>query len=298
MSVSAVRRGFSVNVFLPTGDPQGLKVVEKSNWTGRGLVIPKAIFGPSRQREELSRTGVYLLVGPGETSALPIVYVGEGDPVRPRLEQHVAKKDFWTHAIVFTSKDSNLNKAHVQHLEARLVQLASAAKRCVLDNGNSPAPPSLSEVDVAMAEGFLDDVLLCLPILGYGLFETGSEAAASAPLAEGEDLHLTAKGIEARGREVAAGFVVFRESGAVGSSRVTASLQTHISSVKDLRDELIRQAVLVPQGDAYVLSQDYVFSSPSTAAAVLLGRSANGRTEWKTREGRTLKELQEAAAGL
>ena len=73
MSVSAVRRGFSVNVFLPTGDPQGLKVVEKSNWTGRGLVIPKAIFGASRQREELSRTGVYLLVGPGETSALPIV---------------------------------------------------------------------------------------------------------------------------------------------------------------------------------------------------------------------------------
>jgi hypothetical protein len=88
MNKSAPRRGFSVNVFLPTGDPEGLKVVEKSNWSGRGLVIPKAIFGESKSREELTRTGVYLLVGPSETSTLPTVYVGEGDPVRPRLEQH------------------------------------------------------------------------------------------------------------------------------------------------------------------------------------------------------------------
>jgi hypothetical protein len=39
------------------------------------------------------------------------------------------------------------------------------------------------------------------------------------------------------------------------------------------------------------------FSSPSTAAAVVLGRSANGRVEWKAADGRTLKEIQEAEAG-
>lgn len=287
------RRGFSVNVFLPTGDPEGLKVVEKSNWSGRGLVIPKAIFGESKGREELARTGVYLLVGPSETSSLPTVYVGEGDPVRPRLEQHVRNKEFWTHAIVFTSKDTNLNKAHVQRLESRLVELASRAKRCVLDNGNAPAPPSLSEADEAMAEGFLDDVLLCLPILGYSVFESG---AAVVTRDADETLHLSAKGIEARGQETAAGFVVLEKSEAVGNDKLTPSLLAYFSHVKELRDELIRQGVMVPSGDNFVFTQDYVFGSPSTAAAVLMGRSANGRVDWKTQDGRTLKELQEAEA--
>jgi hypothetical protein len=293
MNTPTSRRGFSVNVFLPTGDPEGLKVVEKSNWSGRGLVIPRPIFGESKSREELSRTGVYLLVGPSEASALPTVYVGEGDPVRPRLEQHVKNKEFWTHAVVFTSKDTNLNKAHVQRLESRLVELASRAKRCVLDNGNSPAPPSLSEVDEAMAEGFLDDVLLCLPILGYSVFESG--AAVVARDAD-EILHLSAKGIEARGQETAAGFVVLEKSEAVGNDKLTPSLLAYFSHIKELRDELIRQGVMAPSGEKFVFTQDYVFSSPSSAAAVLMGRSANGRVDWKTADGRTLKELQEAEA--
>jgi hypothetical protein len=291
MNTPSLRRGFSVNVFLPTGDPEGLKVVEKSNWTGRGLVIPKAIFGESKSREELSRTGVYLLVGPSETSALPTIYVGEGDPVRPRLEQHVKNKEFWTHAVVFTSKDTNLNKAHVQRLESRLVELASRAKRCVLDNGNAPAPPSLSEADEAMAEGFLDDVLLCLPILGYSMFEAGASAAARSA---DEILHLSAKGVEATGKDTAAGFVVFANSTAVGNDKVTPSLVNHFPSVKELRDELIRQSVLVPRGEDLVLTLDYTFSSPSMASSVILGRTSNGREAWKAKDGRTLKQIQTA----
>jgi len=197
MAVSnTIRRGFSVNVFLPAGDPEGIKVVEKSNWTGRGLVIPRPMFAESRARPELDRTGVYLLVGPSETSSLPALYVGEGDPVKPRLDQHARNKDFWTHAVVFTSKDSNLNKAHVQRLESRLVELASAAKRSALENGNMPAPPSLSEAEEAFAEGFLDDILLCLPILGYALFESAETAAAGTAPSDsgGVTLYLRAKG--------------------------------------------------------------------------------------------------------
>jgi hypothetical protein len=289
--MTASRRGFSVNVFLPTGDPEGLKVVEKSNWTGRGLVIPRAMFGEGKSREELGRTGVYLLVGPSEASALPSLYVGEGDPIRPRLEQHLKNKEFWTHAIAFTSKDTNLNKAHVQRLESRLVELAKNAKRCVLDNGNMPAPPSLSEADEAMAEGFLDDVLLCLPILGYSMFETGAAAAARS---NEETLHLSAKGVEATGKDTAAGFVVFARSMAVGDDKVVPSVIKHFPAVKELRDELIRQQVLVPQADNLLLTIDYTFSSPSMASSVVLGRTSNGREVWKTRDGRTLKQIQEA----
>ncbi len=45
-----------------------------------------------------------------------------------------------------------------------------------------------------------------------------------------------------------------------------------------------------------MLTQDYVFSAPSLAAAVLLGRTANGRVEWKTSSGKTLKELEDEEA--
>ena len=143
---------YSIKIFLPGGDPDGIRLIEKSNWSGAGLMIPRALFSEGRQRKELARTGVYVLVGPPEESGLPRVYVGEGDPVRPRLDQHAAKKDFWTNCFAFTSKDENLNKAHVQYLEARLVGLASQAKRCTLDNRNAPALPSLSESDAADAD--------------------------------------------------------------------------------------------------------------------------------------------------
>jgi hypothetical protein len=82
-------KGFSVRLFLPGGDPEGVKIIEKSNWTGTGLVIPRTLFGESRSRAEFQRAGVYLLVGPDETSQLPRAYLGEGDPSGPRLDQHV-----------------------------------------------------------------------------------------------------------------------------------------------------------------------------------------------------------------
>jgi hypothetical protein len=238
---------------------------------------------------------VYLLVGPSESSSLPALYVGEGDPVKPRLDQHAKLKDFWTHAVVFTSKDSNLNKAHVQRLESRLVELANAAKRCDLENGNMPAPPSLSEAEEAFAEGFLDDILLCLPILGYGLFETAASATASTASSDsgGITLHLRAKGIEATGAETAAGFIVRAGSKAVSDDRMAPS--TH-ANMRELREELVRQGVLVAEGDCLRLVQDYLFASPSLAAGVLLGRPANGRVEWKAIDGRTLKDIQNAAA--
>jgi hypothetical protein len=283
MTPNHAPRPFSVRVFLPSGDPDGIKVIEKSNWTGAGLVVPRALFAEAKIRPEFARTGVYLLIGPDESSALPRLYVGEGDPVRPRIEQHAKQKDFWTHVVIFTSKDQNLNKAHIQHLEARLIALAAAAKRCALDNANTPASPSLSEADAAEAEGFLADTLLCLPVLGYGMFEIPHAPAKST------ELFLKAKGVVARGHESPDGFVVHKQSQAVKTE--VPSIHPYLS---DLRKQLVKQGVLVARGDFYELTQDYSFASPSTAGGVILGRSTNGRVEWKTASGQTLKSLQNA----
>lgn len=297
MSNPVRHRGFAVTVFLPTGDPEGLKIVEKSNWSGRGLVIPRSIFPESKNRQELENTGVYLLFGPSETSALPVLYVGEGDPIKDRLSNHYKddSKAFWTHAVGFTSKDNNLNKAHIQHLEARLVRLAKDAKRCELANATVPTPPTLSEVDEATAEAFLDDMLLCLPVLGYSVFESGAEVAAQQEGGKADEmLFLSGRGILAKGKEVPQGFVVFKDSTGVGEAAVTPSFGVHVPSDLKARQTLIEQAVLIPKDDHFVLGEDYVFSSPSQAATVLMGRARNGRVEWKTAAGKTLKELQEA----
>jgi hypothetical protein len=283
MSRDGKRRGFSVRVFLPDGDPDGIKVVEKSNWTGVGLVVPRALFAEAKRRTEMDRTGVYVLIGQSETSPLPQLYVGEGDPIRPRLDQHARSKDFWTHAVLFISKDQSLNKAHVQHLESRLVQLAHASKRCVLDNGNIPQAPSLSEADTAEVEGFLDNLLLCMPTLGYGFFES---APASKP--HGIELFLKVSGLVARAYATSQGIVVIKGSQAVKEER-----QAIHAYMTDIRNELVRQGVLVDRGAVYELSQDYTFASPSTASGVLLGRTSNGRVEWKAADGRSLKTIQD-----
>ena len=65
-----------------------------------------------------------------------MAYIGEADPLIERLVQHYRTKDWWTSVVFFASKDRQLNKAHVQYLEAKLVQLARAANRCRLENAN------------------------------------------------------------------------------------------------------------------------------------------------------------------
>jgi hypothetical protein len=90
------RRGFCLHLFLPDGTSDGLRIVEKSNWTGRGVVCPRSQFREAKGRPDFNKTGVYVLRGPSEEGDLPTVYIGEGDPALPRLERHFATKDFWT----------------------------------------------------------------------------------------------------------------------------------------------------------------------------------------------------------
>ncbi len=280
------RRGFSIRIFLADGQPDGLKIVEKSNWTGCGVVCPRPLFSEAKGRREFTRTGVYVLVGPSEKSDLPQIYIGEGDPIRPRLEQHASKKDFWTTVIFFTSKDENLNKAHVQFLEARLIELASDAKRCELENSNKPQLPSLSEADSAEVEGFLDEMLLCFPVIGLSIFEKPTQRASQA-----KEFVITAKGVRATGYETAQGFVV-----SIGSEAVADEVPSISSYLSEIRKSLLLSGILKRESNRFVFIQDYLFNSPSTAAGVVLARSANGRTEWQTKDGRSLKEVQEAEA--
>jgi len=278
-------RPTSIRIFLADGSPDGLRIVEKANWSGLALMCSRAQYPEIKSRDEFGKTGAYVLVGPGESSQR--IYVGEADVARDRLNQHFRSKDFWTFLILFTSKDENLNKAHVRYLESRLLSLAHGAKRCEVDNANAPGEPPLSEADRADAEWFLSEMLLIYPILGLTAFEEPPARKRKA-----RRLLLSGKGAEASGADTQEGFVVY--SGSRGRLDAVPSIRQSPHLV-ELRADLRKKEVLAVQGDHLVLTQDYAFNSPSTAAGVLLGRSANGRIEWKDQSGRTLKQIQDAA---
>ncbi|MGB3633162.1 MAG: GIY-YIG nuclease family protein [Rubrobacteraceae bacterium] len=279
-------RPTSIRIFLADGTPEGIRIVEKSNWTGRAVVAGRAQLTEALRRDEMTRPGVYVLVGSGESGNLRI-YVGEADVLSDRLKQHAIQKDFWVRFVAFTSTDQNLNKAHVRYLESRLVALAKSANQWEIENRNIPAEPSLSEADRADADWFLDEMLVIYPILGIDAFES---AAAENPPAEGEqELTLSQRGAEGKGRETKDGFVVL--SGSRARATETKSIHNYM---RELRQQLLDREVLALDGKHLVFLQDFRFASPSTAAGVLVGGAANGRMAWKATDGRTLKSIQDA----
>jgi len=284
-------RPTSIRIFLAEGVPEGLRIVEKSNWTGRAVVAGRAQLGQALRRDELNQPGVYVLTGPTDAGA-PRLYVGEADVLRERLRQHVAGKDFWTRFVAFTSTNEGLNKAHVRYLEARLVDLAKTANQWSLDNSTAPSPPPLSEPDRADAEWFLQEMLVIFPLLGIDAFETASgQTQRHEDTEEAPTLILNERGAQAQGGEVGDGFVVLEGSRA----RLEEVASIH-ESLHKLRQQLRERGVLKQDGNTLLFTQDFRFNSPSTAAGVLVGGSANGRRAWKDKCGRTLKQLQEEQA--
>ena len=158
--------------------------------------------------EDLETSGVYILWEHVPQGYLPRVYIGESDSLNTRLNHHHNNKDFWTHCVVFFSKDKFLDKANIRYLEARLVELAS--KRCELAGVAVPKVPTLDLADRADAESYLRDMLLCLPVIGIQFFEKSGKPGKITSI-----LHLSGKGVEARGFEGSSGFTVLAGSHAV-----------------------------------------------------------------------------------
>jgi len=133
-------KGRSVRLFLAEGTATGILTAEIVNWTGHVLAAPRSRLEGALKREELRRTGIYILYSDAFASDLPEVCVGEGDDISVRLRTHSRdeNKDFWDRFVAITSKDINLTKAHVKYLEGRLIALIRDTKKSVLKNRTEP----------------------------------------------------------------------------------------------------------------------------------------------------------------
>ena len=284
---------YVITILVTSGDPDGVRVVEKSNWSGSGMVFSRPDLAAAVQ-QGMSSPGVYVLLGDDSNEAFEgAAYVGEAEDVGKRLASHQKDdaKEFWTDTVVFTSKDTALNKAHIRYLESRMIALAHHARRVRLVNGTQPAPPPMSPADLAEAEGFLAEMLAIFPVLGVVAFDkpVAHEPGRVRYLLSGPDA-------AGQGEDRSDGFLVC--AGATLRIDETASLKPGFSK---LRSQLVASGMLVEQAGSYKLTEDYLFNSPSTAASVLLATSANGRTAWKDELGVSLKDHQvadAAAAGV
>ena len=164
---------YTIRIFVADGDPEGLRVIDQLNWTGLGAVFPRHRWPKLRAEPDLNlgRPGVYLLWGFVEEDDLPTVYIGQGDCVSDRIDDHSRRKDFWQHCVVFTSASSNFNSAHAQWLEYALVKEAVLSKLCHVDNGNQPQEPALAKSDKQDALKFLNEVVRILPLVGLRALE-------------------------------------------------------------------------------------------------------------------------------
>jgi hypothetical protein len=278
----------TIKLFLPHGDARRLRVGEVSNWTGKALAAPRTELDDLLAREETESSGVYFLLGVNPETGDSLAYIGEAEVIRDRLKQHKAK-DFWTSVVVFVSKDENLTKAHIRYLENRLLQEAKGVGRYALENSNT-SNPKLPESDREDMEVYLSRIRQVLPVLGSDLLSP--IAGSTKPAQQQPHLICKIKNAVATGRRTESGFVVFARSTAVLSVRPSAENQ--YPNTIALRQRLIQDKTLVEQDGVYVFSKDVEFTSPSAAAAVIHGGSANGLTAWRDKNGKSLKELEES----
>lgn len=282
--------GKTIKLFLIDGDTNGRLTCELSNWTGKAYKLPRNLIKICTDRPEIQTTGVYMLLNKSaDLSEKGQLYIGEAENIFNRLTQHVKEKDFWNEAIVFISKDDNLNKAHIKYLENRLHDIACSANRYELINNQKPTQSSISESDKAEMEEFLSNILTLISTLGYNAFEQIRQADTKVQPDKEEDLfYITAtRGANGIGKTTSEGFVVFENSQV--ADPITNS---YPKTMQKLRDTLISEGVIVKENDKLIMKRDYLFSSSSSAAMIIMGRSANGLTEWKMKSGKTLQDFE------
>ena len=268
--------GKSIQLFLIDGTPDGVIACELFNWTGKGYRIPRNNLKDVSNRSDLKKAGVYFLIGRDENDK-ESVYIGEAEEVIKRLLQH-QEKDYWSEALVFISKDENLNKAHIKFLEFTLHSQATDAGRYIINNSNTPSKPAISEAEIAVMTEFASNLILLVGTMGFKIFEKLTKSSIPK-----QDKYFisAARGADAQGIITSEGFVVFK-----GSKIASSEAPSIPASFKNKRIQVINEKAV--QNWEFV--KDYLFSSPSTAAAVVLGRSANGLIEWKRKDGTTLKD--------
>ncbi len=136
-------RGKVITTHLRTGDPNGIRTVFISNKICEMIVFPKSEFEMVNKMEESSRPALYILLGEDENGSAQ-AYIGESTNGVKRIYNHKSHKLFWNKCLMFVAKDESINKADVQYLERKAIDLATDCSQYGVMNEQSGKEISLS----------------------------------------------------------------------------------------------------------------------------------------------------------
>ncbi len=278
----------TIQIYLPGGDPRGIRVAELTTRIVQVFDVPRSLLGEFLKMPESNQVAVYFLVGEGGDTEALRVYVGQTSDMPMRFPRHNAEKDFWQRALVLISRTQSLTQTHALFLEWLCLQEVKKADRYSATNGNSASRPYTPAPLEADCYEIFDTARTLLATMGHPMFE-----AVVRPEQTGENpemLFCRGSTADGRGFYTEEGFVVLK--GSSGRRENVPSIMK--SGEVKYRDRLVDSGVLAPEGERLVFTKDHLFNSPSLAALSLLGRTANGWNEWKNADGKTLHELKRA----
>lgn len=281
----------TIQIYLPAGDPRGIRVAEITTRIIRVIEVPRSQLGEFIKTPEAQQVGVYFLLGELSEAGLPRVYIGQSGSVGTRLVQHNQGKDFWNRALVVISLTNSMTQTHALFLEWFAISEATKAGRYSLENGNAGARPHTPAPLEADCHEIHETAATLLATLGQPIFEPLTNAPAF-PGAQKELFYCKGSGADGVGEYTSEGFVVMK--GSRGRKENVDSLSL---SNQRFRSQLLTEGILAAQDNALIFSRDHLFSSPSMAAIALMGRSANGWLEWKNPQGKTLDEIKRQPMG-
>ncbi|MBK9444037.1 MAG: GIY-YIG nuclease family protein [Comamonadaceae bacterium] len=276
----------TIQIYLPSGDPRGMRVAEITTRIVRVIEVPRSQLADFLKMPEAQQVGVYFLLGDLSEAGLPRAYIGQSGNVGNRLVQHNQNKDFWNRAMVVISLTNSLTQTHAMFLEWFAIAQATQAGRYSLENGNTGSQPYTPAPLQADCHEIHETAATLLATLGQPVFEPLTNGLSTSKGHAGPPELFYCKGPEANGvgEYTSEGFVVHKGS----TARVDNVASIKGTSQERFREQLVTDGVLLLQGKHCVFTRDYLFSSPSMAAIAILGRSANGWLEWKTEQGQTL----------
>jgi hypothetical protein len=281
----------TIQIFLPGGDPQGIRVAEITTRIVQVIEVPRSLLPEFLKMPESGQVALYFLVGASESGEEQRVYIGQTGDLRNRLVKHNKEKEFWERALVLISRTNSLVQTHALFLEWHCLQAVRAAARFADENGNGGTKPHTPAPMEADCFEIFDTGRTLLATLGYPLF-TPVAKPADEPAAK-ELFYCKAKGTDGRGLYTPEGFVVLKGS---------RGRRENVPSIVDtwdhrMRKKLLDAKVMTEEADSVVFQKDHLFRSPSTAAVALMGRTTNGWTKWRTVDGRTLDAVKRQTPG-
>lgn len=303
----------SINIFLLDGDPSGIRVAQISLSTIQAIAFRRNQLRRVRETfPEIERPGVYILIGADESHQdRNFAYIGESESVGARLSYHNSNetgrdaKSFWIDTVVLISKDENLTKSHARYVESSLIRNLGENIRWSIPNSKRPSEdagklPLQDRVDM---DEFVDQAKTLVGALGWDLFRETKGRAHDAlnPSTNRPQLVSDEPVIFSFIGEGYAAKMVIGLSGELviieGSKARVRTTPTAPKSMVALRETLIEKGILRRDGEFLVFTSNCSFSSPSSAAAAVIGASANGRVLWKLPDARTYAEWEAGQEG-